>query len=144
MVRVNIRIHFTSRRKRSIKVCLRRQYDRVHCSSFRSPDPIIFFAEDHLAQISSMKEGRYAKPFREQVDLWERSITRVAELCDGLLTVQRLWLYMEGIFLTDDVQRQLTGETAEFRSIDSIWHDEILAKIRQEPNALLVASQLSK
>ena len=109
----------------------------------RSPDQIIQCVEEHTAQISPMKGNRHVKPFKTEVDYWERSIAQISELCDGLLDVQRQWLYMEGIFTSDDVQRQLARETAEFKRINQIWQEEILAPIREHPNALHVATRMS-
>lgn len=110
----------------------------------RAPDEIIHYVEEHTAQLSTMKGTRHVKPFHREVDYWEKSIGQISEICDGLFDVQRQWLYMEGIFTSDDVQRQLARESAEFKSINAIWQEDILAKIRQEPNALHVATQLSE
>lgn len=115
----------------------------IQSSFSRSPDLIIQSVEEHTAQISAMKGTRYIKPFIHEVNFWEKSITQISELCDGLLNVQRQWLYMEGIFTSDDVQRQLARETAEFQSINQIWQEEILASIRTNPNALFVATKLN-
>ncbi len=110
---------------------------------YRAPDEIIRYVEEHTAQISTMKGTRHVKPFENEVNYWEKSITQISELCDGLFNVQRQWLYMEGIFTSDDVQRQLSRETNEFKYINRIWQDEILAKIRENSNALYVATKLS-
>jgi dynein heavy chain len=90
-----------------------------------------------------MKGTRHVKPFQTEVDYWEKSITQISELCDGLLNVQRQWLYMEGIFTSDDVQRQLARETMEFKSINKIWQEDILMKIREYPNACYVATRMN-
>jgi dynein heavy chain len=90
-----------------------------------------------------MKGTRHVKPFQTEVDYWEKSITQISELCDGLLNVQRQWLYMEGIFTSDDVQRQLARETMEFKYINKIWQEDILTKIREYPNALHVATRMN-
>lgn len=90
-----------------------------------------------------MKGTRHIKHFQSEVDYWEKSITKISELCDSLLNVQRQWLYMEGIFTSDDVQRQLSHETREFQYINQIWQDEILAKIRENPNVLYISTKLS-
>jgi len=90
-----------------------------------------------------MKGTRCVKPFQTEVDYWEKSITQISELCDGLFNVQRQWLYMEGIFTSDDVQKQLSRETTEFKYINTIWQDEILGKIRENSNALYIATKLS-
>lgn len=90
-----------------------------------------------------MKGTRHVKPFQNDIDYWETSIAQISELCDGLFDVQRQWLYMEGIFTSDDVQRQLPRETVEFKHVNTIWQDEIIRKIRENPNALYVATKFS-
>ena len=50
---------------------------------------------------------------------------------------------MEGIFTSDDVQRQLSRETTEFKYINKIWQEEILMKIEENSNALYVATKLN-
>lgn len=112
--------------------------------SFRSPDEIIFYVEEQTAQISTIKGTRHLKPFERDVDFWESSIGQISEISDGLFNVQRQWLYMEGIFTSDDVQRQLAAEATEFKTINTIWQDEIIGQIRQQPNALIVATKMSK
>ncbi|CAF2418248.1 unnamed protein product [Rotaria sp. Silwood2] len=109
----------------------------------KAPDEIIQYVEEHTAQISTIKGTRHVKPFQTEVDYWEKSIAQISELCDGLFNVQRQWLYMEGIFTSDDVQRQLSRETTEFKYINMIWQDEIIAKIRENSNALYVATKLN-
>lgn len=109
----------------------------------RSPDEIIQSIEEHTAQISTMKGTRHVKPFQNDVDFWEKSLTKISDLVDGLLNVQRQWLYMEGIFTSDDVQRQLARETEEFKYVNRIWQEEILGQIQKNPNALYVATQMN-
>ncbi|CAF3412182.1 unnamed protein product [Rotaria sp. Silwood1] len=113
------------------------------CPMHRAPDEVIQYVEEHTAQISTIKGTRHVKPFQNEVDYWEKSIAQISELCDGLFNVQRQWLYMEGIFTSDDVQRQLSRETTEFKYINMIWQDEIIAKIRENSNALYVATKLN-
>jgi dynein heavy chain len=112
-------------------------------SFYRAPDQIIQYVEEHTAQISTMKGTRHVKPFQDEVDYWEKSLTQISELSDGLLNVQRQWLYMEGIFTSDDVQKQLARETTEFQYINQIWQEEILGKIRENPNALYAATKFN-
>ncbi|CAF0727175.1 unnamed protein product [Didymodactylos carnosus] len=108
----------------------------------KAPDDIIQFVEEHTAQISTMKGTRHVKPFQTEVNYWEKSIAQVSELIDGLLDVQRQWLYMEGIFTSEDVQRQLPREAAEFKYIDTTWQD-IINKIRENPKALRITTTLN-
>ncbi|CAF4244089.1 unnamed protein product, partial [Rotaria magnacalcarata] len=116
---------------------------KANVFKIKAPDEIIQYVEEHTAQISTIKGARYVKPFQREIDYWEKSIAQISELCDGLFNVQRQWLYMEGIFTSDDVQRQLSHETNEFKHVNVIWQDEIVDKIRENPNSLFVATKLN-
>ena len=51
--------------------------------------------EDDQVVLSTYKSSRFVKPFAREVDDWERDISRVLEITEALLTVQRQWLYLE-------------------------------------------------
>ncbi|CAF0762898.1 unnamed protein product [Adineta steineri] len=116
---------------------------KANVYKIKAPDEIIQNVEEHTAQISTIKGTRHIKAFQNEINYWEKSISQISELCDGLFNVQKQWLYMEGIFTSDDVQRQLSHETTEFQYINRIWQDEILVKIREHPNVLYVATKLN-
>ncbi|CAF0769681.1 unnamed protein product [Adineta ricciae] len=116
---------------------------KLNIFKIKSPEEIIQCIEEHIAEISTVKSTRHVKPFQNDIDYWETSIAQISELCDGLFDVQRQWLYMEGIFTSDDVQRQLPRETADFKHVNMIWQDEIIRKIRENPNALYVATKFN-
>ena len=52
-----------------------------------------------------------------------------------LLTVQRQWMYLENIFLGEDIRKQLPRESAEFDGINKTWK-EIMSRINGDKNAL--------
>jgi dynein heavy chain len=51
--------------------------------------------EDDQVTLSTYKASRFVKPFIREVDKWERDISRILEITEALLTVQRQWLYLE-------------------------------------------------
>jgi dynein heavy chain, axonemal len=51
--------------------------------------------EDDQIMLSTYKASRFVKPFRREVDKWERDISRILEITESLLTVQRQWIYLE-------------------------------------------------
>ena len=52
-----------------------------------------------------------------------------------LLTVQRQWMYLENIFLGEDIRRQLPRESAEFDEVNSNWKN-IMTRMNKTRNAL--------
>lgn len=51
--------------------------------------------EDDQVTLSAYKASRFVRPFIREVDRWERDISRILEITESLLNVQKQWLYLE-------------------------------------------------
>lgn len=68
-----------------------------------------------------MKTSRFVKPFEHLVDNWEQVLSLITETIEALLTVQRQYMYMETIFLGEDIRKQLPKESVSFDMINIQW-----------------------
>lgn len=64
--------------------------------------------------ISNMKSTRFVEPFEELVNCWETKLSSVTEVLEGILQVQKKWLYLENIFQGDDIRKQMRDKVKEF------------------------------
>ncbi|XP_039277425.1 dynein heavy chain 2, axonemal [Nilaparvata lugens] len=114
-----------------------------HKDLFRivSIDDIFNILEEHLVSIAAMKATRFVEPFFEDVDHWERTLSLVLEIFDGILNVQRKYLYLENIFSGEDIRSHLPKETAEFDACLNEWRS-ITKKIRKDRLALAACKQV--
>ncbi|CAH8498261.1 unnamed protein product [Heterobilharzia americana] len=96
-------------------------YKDKNTYKIRSTDEIFEALEDNQVQLSTMKTSRFVKPFEYLVDVWERLLSLITETVEYLLTVQRQYMYMETIFLGEDIRKQLPKESAEFDMINKQW-----------------------
>ncbi|XP_078389870.1 dynein axonemal heavy chain 2 [Cetorhinus maximus] len=101
----------------------------------RGTDEIFQALEENQLTLSTMKSSPYLRAFDKQVDYWERCLSLILEVIEIILTVQRQWLYLENIFLGEDIRKQLPLESAEFENIDAQWKT-IMHRLVREPNAL--------
>lgn len=101
----------------------------------KGTDGIFELLEDNQVGLSSMKSSKFFLAFEKQVDHWERALTRVVEIIELLLTVQRQWMYLENIFGTDDIRKQLPKESAIFDSVNVVWKIT-LERMLQDRNVL--------
>jgi dynein heavy chain, axonemal len=90
--------------------------------------------EDDQVMLSTYKASRFVKPFLKEVDKWERDISRILEVTDSLMAVQRQWLYLENIFAGEDIRNQLPKETIEFEYLNNSFKT-IMVRISKDPNA---------
>ncbi|XP_038624757.1 dynein heavy chain 2, axonemal [Tachyglossus aculeatus] len=101
----------------------------------RGTDEVFQALEDNQVALSTMKSSRFVKPFDKEVDRWERCLSLILEVVEMVLTVQRQWMYLENIFLGEDIRRQLPQESASFDEINSSWKS-IMERLNKDNNAL--------
>lgn len=107
--------------------------DRGHFI-LRGTDDIYQLLEDNQVTLSTMKASRFVKAFETEVDFWERTLSLILEVVEMILTVQRQWMYLENIFLGEDIRKQLPAESSRFDDINEKWRG-IMTALSKENNA---------
>mgnify|MGYP003961386239 CR=1 FL=1 len=82
---------------------------------------IIEKIEDSQMTLGSMMSSRYLTPFRDQVKGWLATLTQVGDNIEQWLGVQAMWSYLEAVFTSGDIAKQLPAEAKRFVSIDKNW-----------------------
>ncbi|KAM9407837.1 LOW QUALITY PROTEIN: dynein axonemal heavy chain 2 [Salvelinus alpinus] len=101
----------------------------------RGTEEVFQTLEDNQVTLSTMKASRFVRAFEKEVDHWERCLSLVLEVIEVVLTVQRQWMYLENIFLGEDIRKQLPRESTEFDDINSSWKT-IMDRLNKDNNAL--------
>ncbi|XP_047688045.1 dynein axonemal heavy chain 2 isoform X1 [Prionailurus viverrinus] len=101
----------------------------------RGTEEVFQALEDNQVALSSMKASRFVKAFEREVDHWERCLSLILEAVEMVLMVQRQWMYLENIFLGEDIRKQLPSESALFDQINSTWKS-IMDRMNKDSNAL--------
>ncbi|KAF6211132.1 hypothetical protein GE061_014246, partial [Apolygus lucorum] len=84
-------------------------------------DDLFTTLEEHQNILSAMKGSRYAQPFMEEVDYWEKTLGLVLEVLENTLIVQKNYMYLENIFSGEDISKQLPKEADNFEKIAREW-----------------------
>ncbi|KAL2765787.1 dynein axonemal heavy chain 2 isoform 1 [Daubentonia madagascariensis] len=101
----------------------------------RGTEEVFQALEDNQVALSTMKASRFVKAFEKDVDHWERCLSLILEVIEMVLTVQRQWMYLENIFLGEDIRKQLPNESALFDQVNSNWKT-IMDRMSKDSNAL--------
>uniref|UniRef100_F7E952 Dynein axonemal heavy chain 2 n=1 Tax=Callithrix jacchus TaxID=9483 RepID=F7E952_CALJA len=101
----------------------------------RGTEEVFQALEDNQVALSTMKASRFVKAFEKEVDHWERCLSLILEVIEMILTVQRQWMYLENIFLGEDIRKQLPSESALFDQVNSNWKT-IMDRMSKDNNAL--------
>lgn len=52
---------------------------------------------------------------------WETKLNNMSELIEEIAKCQRTWMYLEPIFASDDIHKQMPVEGSLFKDVDTLW-----------------------
>ncbi|CAB0036402.1 unnamed protein product [Trichogramma brassicae] len=98
-------------------------------------DDIQLLLDEHILKAQTMRGSPFVKAFEADMQRWEDKLIAMQDIVDQWLSCQATWMYLEPIFGSEDIMRQMPNEAKNFRKVDRIWRDtmEFVAK---EPRVL--------
>jgi hypothetical protein len=66
---------------------------------------------------------------------WAETLSTVSDVLEEWIKVQRSWLYLQPIFDSSDIQRQLPTEYKRFSTVDKNWR-QTLSAAKSHPKAI--------
>lgn len=93
--------------------------------------------DDHIIKAQTMKGSPFAKPFMEKIVDMESWLVSTQEIMDMWIKVQGVWLYLEPIFGSEDIVKQMPTEAALFKKVDAAWRTT-MATAKEEVSAKVV------
>ena len=63
----------------------------------------------------------FIKAIEEDAKAWESQLKYAQALIDEWIACQRVWMYLEPIFGSEDIMRQLPTEARRFNDVDKLW-----------------------
>nr|XP_031326333.1 dynein heavy chain 1, axonemal isoform X8 [Camelus dromedarius] len=96
-------------------------YKETETYILKSPDEASQLLDDHIVMTQSMSFSPYKKPFEQRINSWENKLKLTQEVLEEWLNCQRAWLYLEPIFSSEDINRQLPVESKRYQTMERIW-----------------------
>uniref|UniRef100_A0A5K3EIM2 AAA_6 domain-containing protein n=1 Tax=Mesocestoides corti TaxID=53468 RepID=A0A5K3EIM2_MESCO len=93
--------------------------------------------DDHIVLTQSLSFSPYKKPFEERIASWEKRLQITQEVIEEWITCQRNWLYLEPIFTSEDITRQLPVEGKRFATMEKIWR-KIMKIAHDQPKVIIL------
>jgi dynein heavy chain len=91
--------------------------------------------EETQMTLGGMMSSRYVMPFKEEVSGWVQKMSTVAEIIEQWVIVQNYWTYMEAVFSSGDIAKQLPQEAKRFAAIDKNYM-KVMTKAFETPNVV--------
>ena len=91
--------------------------------------------EETQMALGSMMASRYITPFKEEVQEWIVKLSTVSEQLEIWMQVQAMWMYLEAVFTSGDIAKQMPLEAKRFQNIDKNW-EKMMAKAFETRNVV--------
>jgi dynein heavy chain len=78
--------------------------------------------DDQIVNTQAMLGSQFMKgKLRNETKSWETKLNNMSELIEEISKCQKTWMYLEPIFASDDIHKQMPTEGAWFRDVDNLW-----------------------
>lgn len=101
-------------------------------------DDIVTLLDDHIVKTQTMRGSPYIRPIEGETKSWELKLKYAQGMLDELIACQRTWMYLEPIFGSEDIIRQLPNDARKFQSVDALWK-KTMSEANQDPNFMNLA-----
>ena len=91
--------------------------------------------DEHIVTTQAMMFSTFKGPFEEDINEWNTRLMRVSETLEEWLKCQKAWMYLQPIFDSDDIMRQLPTEGKRFKHVDATWRQEMI-NTRENPKII--------
>lgn len=90
-------------------------------------DDLNVVLDEQITMTQTIMFSAFKGPFEARIDEWNRKLCCISDLLEVWVAVQRSWLYLQPIFESADINRQLPVEGKKFAMVDKSWRSAIAA-----------------
>lgn len=102
------------------------------CTGF---DDAMNLLDEQIIVTSAMQYSPFKGPFVDTITEWNQKLLLVSDTIEQWITCQGQWMYLQPIFDSPDIMKQLPGENKKFKQVDLNWRN-IIKKTEENPSIL--------
>ncbi|KAF7272031.1 hypothetical protein GWI33_015147, partial [Rhynchophorus ferrugineus] len=91
--------------------------------------------DDHIVMTQQISFSPFKGPFEDKISEWEEKLRITADVIEEWMDVQKQWMYLEPIFTSDDITKQLPVESKKYKTMERTWK-RIMRNALDLPNVI--------
>ncbi|CAG5057893.1 unnamed protein product [Parnassius apollo] len=85
------------------------------------PDETLQLLDEHLLTTQQLGFSPFKAAFELRIQEWDDKLRLTQKVVDEWIACQKEWMYLEPIFTSEDISRQLPFETKKYGTMERIW-----------------------
>ena len=106
------------------------EYRDTKTCILKGVDEYMALLDEHITMTQAMAMSAFKGPFGDDIDHWNNSLQIVSEVIDEWIALQRNWLYLQPIFDSADINKQLPQEGKRFATVDKYWRTTMSVAVK--------------
>ena len=116
------------------------KYKDTNTYILRGTDELISQFEEFSIKIAALRANQLSKNFNERVSKVEKDIKIVEDVLEEWTKAQKSWMYLEPIFQSEDISKQMPAEAQSFQTLDSFYRQS-MKSIVQDPSVIRISKR---
>ena len=115
-------------------------YKDTNTHILRGIDELVSQFEEFSIKVAALRVNHFAQNFNERVSKVEKDIKIVEDVLEEWTKAQKSWMYLEPIFQSEDISKQMPAESQSFQALDSFYRQS-MKSIVQDPSVIRIAKR---
>ena len=88
----------------------------------RDLDPILDKLDEDITKVISIASSPYIKMMENEINQWKNTLQKAQDITELWIKVQKQWQYLQPIFYSEDIIRQMPTEGKKYESVNKVWN----------------------
>ncbi|XP_058804505.1 dynein axonemal heavy chain 1-like [Phymastichus coffea] len=84
-------------------------------------DEVLLLLDDHIMNTQQITFDPFKAAFEEEIDDWSSKLKLCQDVIYLWMEVQKFWMYLEPIFSSEDISKQLPIEAKKYKTMERNW-----------------------
>jgi len=116
------------------------KYKDTNTHILRGTDELVSQFEEFSIKISALRANQLSKNFNSRVSKVEKDIKIVEDVLEEWNKAQKSWIYLESIFQSEDISKQMPQESQSFQTLDSFYRQS-MKSIVFDPSVIRISKR---